>query len=140
MAPLTSGSSARRSVLRIGAVLVPVLVLCIPSVFRGVINSIAYTANWISFQIGWDWHRISPHYAPERDILVISTAPTHWSVWLVLAVVSSDILAMALVPWIMKHGSPARRQLARLFAAGNVAMFSFLVLVLALRIGLAYLS
>ncbi len=140
MALLTSGSPVRRSVLRIGIVLAPVIVLCIPSVFRAVVNSIAYTANWISFQIGWDWHRISPYYAPERDILRHSSHPTHWSVWLVLSVMGADVLAMALAPWMLKHGSPAWRQLVRLFVAGNVAVFSFLVVVLALRIGLVHLS
>ena len=137
---MTSGSLVRRSALRIGIVIAPVIVLCIPSVFRAVVNSIAYTANWISFQIGWDWHRISPHYAPERDILVISSAPTHWSVWLVLAVVGADVLAMALAPWMLKRGSSAQRSLVRLFVGVNAAVFSFFVLVLALRIGLGYLS
>ena len=70
-----TGSPVRRSVLRIGIVLAPVIVLCIPSVFRAVVNSVAYTANWISFQIGWDWHRISPYYAPERDIHRHSSHP-----------------------------------------------------------------
>ena len=140
MALLTSGSPVRRSVLRIGIVLAPVIVLCIPSVFRAVVNSIAYTANWISFQIGWDWHRISPYFVPERDILRHSPHPTHWSVWLVLSVIGADVLAMALVPWMLKHASPARRQLVRFFVAGNVAVFSFLVVVLALRISLVYLS
>ncbi len=137
---LTTGSPVRCSVLRIGIVLAPVLVLCIPSVFRAVVNSIAYTANWISFQIGWDWHRISPYYAPERDILRISSPPTHWSIWLVLSVIGADVLAMALAPWMLKQASPARRQLARLVVAGNVAVVSFLVVVLALRIGLVHLS
>jgi hypothetical protein len=130
----------RRSVLRIGAVLTPVLVLCIPSVFREVVNSIAYTANWISFQIGWDWHRISPHFAPERDILVISTAPTHGSVWLVLAVVGADVLALGLAPWMLRHGSSVRRARVRLFVGINAAVFCFFVLVLAVRVGLGYLS
>ena len=140
MALLTSGSPVRRSVLRIGIVLAPVIVLCIPSVFRAVVNSIAYTANWISFQIGWDWHRISPYYAPERDILRLSSPPTDWSVWLVLSVMGADVLAMALALWMLQHGSPARRQLVRLFVAGNVTVFFFLVVVPALRIGLVHLS
>lgn len=130
----------RRSALRIGAVLTPVFVLCIPSVFRAVVNSIAYTANWISFQIGWDWHRISPHYAPERDILAISTAPTHWSVWLVLAVVAADVLALGLAPWMLRHGSSARRARVRLFVGINASVFCFFVLVLCVRVSLVYLS
>lgn len=133
----------RRAALRIGAVLTPVFVLCIPSVFRAVVNSIAYSANWISFQIGWDWHRISPHYAPERDILALSTAPTHWSVWLVLAVVGADVLALGLALWMLRRASFASatsRPLITLFVGINAAVLCFFVLVLAVRVGLDYLS
>jgi hypothetical protein len=132
--------SPRASILRIGAVLAPIGLLCIPKVFQAVINAITDTANWVSFQILWDWHRISPLYSPERDLLQYSMPVTPWSVWLVLAVLGADVAILAALPWTLRRARGAWRETLRIVLALNVAAVLFLLLTLSLRIGLVHLS
>jgi hypothetical protein len=137
--PTVRTTSVRAFLIRIGVALVPVLLLCIPAVFRAVVNSLAYTANWVSFRVGWDWHRISPFFRPERDILHYPRPVTHWSVWLVLSVVALDVVALILAPWLIRHRQALIRETAQVLVGVNVALLCFLGLTLCLRIAMGHL-
>lgn len=44
-------------------------VLLISKVFELAVNGLVATANWTSYRIGWDWHRIQRNFVPRRDLL-----------------------------------------------------------------------
>ncbi len=70
--------------LRFWKLLPPVLtalVLCIPKVFTAFINGLGYTCNWISRQIGWDWHSL---FLPEDRTILNHTTETHVAVGIFL--------------------------------------------------------
>jgi len=65
-------------------VLVPVVVaflliavLLIPKVFELSVNGLVATANWTTYRIGWDWHRIHPGFNPVRDLMNRPEGPLH---------------------------------------------------------------
>jgi hypothetical protein len=80
--------------LRLLLLLSLVALLCLSPVFTTVVNALAHTANWCSYRIGWDWHRVSDLYNPARDIINQAEPNPPPTVWIVLAVVILDLIAL----------------------------------------------
>jgi VanZ family protein len=85
--------------LRLALLLSLVALLCLPPVFTTVVNALAHTANWCSYKIGWDWHQISDLYNPASDILNHPEPNPPFVVWVVLALVVLDLIALSIGLW-----------------------------------------
>lgn len=88
---------AKASITRIAISVAAILPLLIPKVFISVVNALTATANWVSSIIGWDWHRISPFYTSAWDARFQQPSRISTEVWIVLAVVIVDVLALLVV-------------------------------------------
>ncbi len=72
-----------------------VCVLLIPPVFQRAGNGLVATANWTSYRIGWDWHRIHPRFAPRNDLMNKPEGALHPAVPVFLALAVLNVLGLA---------------------------------------------
>lgn len=101
-----------------------ILPLLIPGVFISVVNALTATANWISSIIGWDWHRISPFYSSAWDARFEQPSRISTEVYIVLAVVVLDVIALVVV----KRKAP--------LLAANAALLIFFAIAAVVRLQL----
>ena len=120
--------------VRLVILLALLAVICVPSVFTAVVNALAATANWVSRQVGVDWHSISSSYNPELDVFHRPTPHTHWSVWLVLSLTILDVLALTLAPLIWKKAQKATRFAIQLLVEANLGLVCLLIIALTIRL------
>ncbi|HEY7699330.1 MAG TPA: hypothetical protein VIE88_12990, partial [Vicinamibacteria bacterium] len=70
--------------------------LLIPPVFRRAVNGLVATANWTSYRIGWDWHRIHPNFVPRKDLMNKPEGSLHPAVPLFLGLGALNVLGLAI--------------------------------------------
>ena len=70
-------------------------VLLIPRVFERAVNGLVATANWTSYRVGWDWHRIHPNFVPRKDLLKKPEGSLHPAVPLFLSLGALNLVGLA---------------------------------------------
>jgi hypothetical protein len=70
-------------------------VLLIPRVFERAVNGLVATANWTSYRVGWDWHRIHPNFVPHKDLLKKPEGSLHPAVPLFLSLGALNLVGLA---------------------------------------------
>ena len=107
---------------KIGVGVAVVLPFFLPGVFIPVANALVVAANWISFYVGWDWHRLSPHYTPMWASRFINPPRVQSELWIVLSLLVLDAGALLL---IKRRG---------LLITANVAFFGFFATAATIRL------